>query len=141
MFKTKYLIVLALGLGMSLAGCSRTYDCNSNEVLDTLQEAARDDAEKLKPYFGKLVGQEAYYERSLKESENITVTDVQTLAENHEYGRYRCEAKYVYEGHRVVVEYNVNALESSDSPFEIEYDRQAASNIMHYVYLKAQGLQ
>lgn len=127
MSKTKPLVALVLAAG--LTGCGTSYDCGNSDVHETLANAVLDRISELQQYTGHMNATAAQYTRAKELVSDVKIVDIQTVSENDDHTRYECKAKYQLDGKEVAVDYNVNAIENSDSPFEIEYDNSAAQSM------------
>lgn len=135
---TQYLLSFALVAG--LAGCGGAYDCKNADVHDTLISAVDDAIVRNQAVVNLTGASDSQRQRAQEMAKDIDVVDIQTVKADKENGRYRCEGKFKYEDYEVPVLYNVNALEASESPFEIQYDSSATTQMAGRLYAYAMDI-
>lgn len=138
MSKLNSAVTLALAVG--LTSCSTNYDCSNSDVRETLANTVLNGISGLQgdPFNGT----RTQFARAKELVSDIEIVDIQTILSNDEHTRYQCTAKYKFGDMTYPVDYNVNTLANSESPFEIEYDRTAAqamaSNVLNTARSQAQ---
>ena len=123
----KYAVAIVLTAG--LTSCGTAYDCSNSDVHETLTHAVLDKISELQQNTGFMNATAAQYARAKELVSDIKIVDIQTISSNDDHTRYQCSAKYKLDDQTVAVDYNVNSLENSESPFEIEYDNSAAQSM------------